>query len=563
MSTLKDKVSLQIENQLPDFVQSENPNFISFMKAYYEFMESAELKLTTLGSVDSVILENQPIGSATLNFVTLQDTNIYRSGETDSVLLQDYDQFWTQGTIDGTPNEPASDSDVLLPPVLVRTVGAFVNGETIRGQTSQATAVIQVEDINANSRLFISSQNDFLIGEQVVGATSNASGIISDYTANPVQNIQQLMEYADVDDTVDQFFDQFKEAFLKTIPRDLTAGVNERNLLKNIKDLYRAKGTRKGHELFFRILLNEDILVSYPRTDMLRVSAGQWAEEQILRVSLPDDTILMENSTPGSDIFILDEDSAQIMLEDGTLNALQTQTSTANLLNLVGQEITQQAVVDLSILAGGVYYNLGYPIINKATALVDSIIAYTYGGQNIYELVLSTGSLDGTFATGHTVTATSNADPDLTLTGKLVSIVTEYNLVDSTSSQYYDITDPLTVVADNGSDATVKIDSLTSGDIKSIIVDAGGSGYNAGDQITVNNANTNGAGLIAKVSIVNGGVAPEAGDLVGEWGIELETAHWTWPGSIRNCIWTWRNKTRRSLRYVGCRSFCFRRFNSL
>ena len=531
MSTLKNKVSLQIENQLPDFVQAENPNFISFMKAYYEFMESAELKLTTLGSIDSVILENQPIGSATLNFVTLQDTNIYRTGETDSVLLQDYDQFWTQGTLDGTPNEPSSDADVLLPAVEVRTVGAFVNGETIRGQTSQATAVIRVEDINANSRLFISSQNDFLIGEQIVGATSNASGIISDYTANPVQNIQQLMEYADVDDTVDQFFDQFKEAFLKTIPRDLTAGVNERNLLKNIKDLYRAKGTRKGHELFFRILLNEDILVSYPRTDMLRVSAGQWAEEQILRVSLPDDTILMENSTPGSDIFILDEDSAQIMLEDGTLNALQTQTSTANLLNLVGQEITQQAVVDLSILAGGVYYNLGYPIINKATALVDSITAYTYGGQNIYELVLSTDSLDGTFATGHTVTATSNADPDLTLTGKLVSIVTDYNLADSTSSQYYDITDPLTVVADNGSDATVKIDSLTSGDIKSIIVDAGGSGYNIGDQITVNNANTNGAGLIAKVSVVNGGVAPEAGDLVGEWGIELETT--TGPGQVQ------------------------------
>ena len=264
MSTLKNKVSLQIENQLPDFVQSENPNFISFMKAYYEFMESAELKLTTLGSVDSVILENQPIGSTTLNYVTLQDTNIYRTGETDSVLLQDYDQFWRDGTTAGTPAEPASDADVLLPPVLVRTVGAFVNGETIRGQTSQATAVIRVEDINANSRLFISSQNDFIIGEQVVGATSNASGIISDYTANPVQNIQQLMEYADVDDTVDQFFDQFKEAFLKTIPRDLTAGVNERNLLKNIKDLYRAKGTRKGHELFFRILLNEDISVAYP-----------------------------------------------------------------------------------------------------------------------------------------------------------------------------------------------------------------------------------------------------------------------------------------------------------
>ena len=72
------------------------------------------------------------------------------------------------------------------------------------------------------------------------------------------------MEYADIDDTVDQFFDEFKEAFLKTIPKDLTAGVNERNLLKNIKDLYRSKGTKKGHELFFRILLNEEAILSYP-----------------------------------------------------------------------------------------------------------------------------------------------------------------------------------------------------------------------------------------------------------------------------------------------------------
>ena len=54
MSTLNNKVSVLVENQLPDFVRSENPNFIAFMKAYYEFMESAELKLTTLGSVDSV-----------------------------------------------------------------------------------------------------------------------------------------------------------------------------------------------------------------------------------------------------------------------------------------------------------------------------------------------------------------------------------------------------------------------------------------------------------------------------------------------------------------------------
>ena len=187
MSTLKDKVSLQIENQLPDFVQSENPNFIAFMKAYYEFMESAELQLTSLGSVDSIIMEQQAPEATILNFIILEDTNRYRPDEKDKILLQD------------------------------TTNGAFVNGEIITGQTSNATATVRVEDINAGSRLFISAQNDFIIGEQIVGGTSNASAEISNYTANPVQNIQQLMQYADVDDTVDQFFNEFKESFLKTI----------------------------------------------------------------------------------------------------------------------------------------------------------------------------------------------------------------------------------------------------------------------------------------------------------------------------------------------------------
>jgi len=496
MATLKNKVSIQVKSQLPDFVQSENPNFIAFMKAYYEFMESAELQLTSLGSVDSVLLEAQPVGAAATysNFVLLQNPSEYRA-EINSVLLED------------TP------------------IGVFVNGEIITGTTSRATATVQVEDIQAGSRLFISAQSSFIIGETVTGATSNATGVVSNYTANPVQNIQQLMEYADVDDTIDQFFNQFKEAFLKTIPKKLTAGVNERNLLKNIKDLYRAKGTRKGHELFFRILLNEDPILYYPRQDMLRVSDGKWSEDSILRVVLSDSTFLMEEgetSTDG-DIFILNEDGGQIKKEDSI-------TGTSALLKLVGQEITQAAVTDRSILAGGAYDITNqaarglapYSVIGKATALVDSVTSYYYLGENVFELVLNIGSAIGTFATGHTITATANDDDDVTLYGKLVSIMTDYDVTNSTSSQYYEITDPLTITATNGNSASVKIDSLTSGDINSIIVDAGGSGYEIGDTVTVNNSNTNGAALAAQVSMVNGGIAPEVGDLVGYWGIELE-----------------------------------------
>ena len=505
MATLKNKVSIQVKSQLPDFVQGENPNFIAFMKAYYEFMESAELQLTSLGSVDSVLLEAQPVGAAATysNYVLLQNPSEYRQ-EINSVILED------------APN------------------GAFVNGEIITGITSRATATVQAEDIQAGSRLFISAQSSFIIGETVTGATSNATGVVSNYTANPVQNIQQLMEYADIDDTIDQFFDEFKEAFLKTIPKKLTAGVNERNLLKNIKDLYRAKGTRKGHELFFRILLNEDPILYYPRQDMLRVSDGKWSEDAILRVVAADSTIFMEDQTTTTgDIFILNEDGGQIKTEDSV-------TGTSDLLKLVGQEITQTVVTDRSILSGGVYDITNqaarglapYSVIGKATALVDSVTSYFYLGEQVFELVLNTGSAIGTFATGHTITATANDDDDVTLYGKLVGIMTDYDVSNSTSSQYYDITDTLTVTAANGNSASVKIDSLTSGDINSIIVDVGGSGYTTGDLISVNNTNTNGAALAAQVALVNGSIAPEAGDLVGEWGIELEAGTTGQPGEI-------------------------------
>ena len=47
--------------------------------------------------------------------------------------------------------------------------------------------------------------------------------------------------------------------------------------------MYQLKGTQKGHELFFRILFNQVSETFYPRTQMLRVSDGQWDTQKVLR----------------------------------------------------------------------------------------------------------------------------------------------------------------------------------------------------------------------------------------------------------------------------------------
>ena len=143
MATITSKVSIQVPGQQPDFVQADHPDFIAFLKGYYEFLESAELKLTDLGIIASITQEDGNTDSLnTPGTILLEDPNRYRAGEKNTVELEDYD------TVGGTRE---------------RTIGSFQNGETITGTTSKATAVVRCEDISDASRLFISSQTDSLL----------------------------------------------------------------------------------------------------------------------------------------------------------------------------------------------------------------------------------------------------------------------------------------------------------------------------------------------------------------------------------------------------------------
>ena len=63
MSTITSKVSIQVSDQQPDFVQADHPDFVAFLKGYYEFLESAELKLTDLGIVASITQEDGNLNS--------------------------------------------------------------------------------------------------------------------------------------------------------------------------------------------------------------------------------------------------------------------------------------------------------------------------------------------------------------------------------------------------------------------------------------------------------------------------------------------------------------------
>ena len=59
MAKFNDKISTLINSQLPDFVVDDHPQFVQFLKTYYQFMESAMLQVTSIESTDGITLENE------------------------------------------------------------------------------------------------------------------------------------------------------------------------------------------------------------------------------------------------------------------------------------------------------------------------------------------------------------------------------------------------------------------------------------------------------------------------------------------------------------------------
>ena len=326
--------------------------------------------------------------------------------------------------------------------VLESSVGKFTAGETIVGQTSGFTARVIVDDFDDNKRLFITSQQKFITGETITGSTSGATSTVVSYRGNPVQNIQQLLQFADVDNTVYDFLDKFRDAFMDSLPNTFADGLSKRKLLKNIKDMYAAKGTADGHKLFFRILFNEDATIIYPRDNMLRVSDGQWSTDKVIRV-----------------------------VEDGT----------SNFNNAVGQLVTGET--------------------SGASALIATVIKFREGATQIAELNLDANSVSGEFVAGETVTATDTSI-DLEISGVVKSIVIQANV--TTGGSYYRFNDPVYLTSGGGSAASARVETISTGSIDEIMIENGGSGYAVGDELVFNVDNTEGKDVQARVAVVGG-----------------------------------------------------------
>jgi hypothetical protein len=221
MPNIEQLVSPLIQKQFPSFYLEEGPNFVAFIEAYYEWLENNYQLITV---------------DANTGF-NVGDT-VYQSGAGRTTS--------TTGTI------------------------TAISGNDLLVRLPAYDAFKLSTQFNNDDRLKS-------VANSSVNTSVNNVNIIT-----PVFQARNIFKSRDIDTTIEQFILHFKEKYLKNI--SFNTATDKKLLVKNSLNLYRAKGTEKSVDLFFRLVYGTPARVYYPGQDMLRISDGEWAVPKYIEI---------------------------------------------------------------------------------------------------------------------------------------------------------------------------------------------------------------------------------------------------------------------------------------
>jgi hypothetical protein len=148
--------------------------------------------------------------------------------------------------------------------------------------------------------------------------------------------IQNLQDYRDIDRTLDEYIEYFRKDLLPSIPASTVA--DKRLLAKAIKFFNQSRGTLASYKLLFRSIYNEDVELSYPADQILKVSDGDYRIDRYLISSYDDKTYkfigkTIKGTSSGAEALVEDvvrriingRDIMQILVSNikGTFNNLE------------------------------------------------------------------------------------------------------------------------------------------------------------------------------------------------------------------------------------------------
>ena len=252
-------LSTLVENQLPQFISDEYPQFVEFVKKYYEQLET----------------KGQPLDIIN-NFVQYLDIDTY-----DKEVLKSYtevstsvsDSATTINVVD-TTGFPESNGYILIDNEVIfyssKTATSFLNCYRA------ISATTKLGDLYSSSEVTTAAYTDYNSNyPRNIGVAHTSTSI--------VRNISNLFLYA--------FVRNFESQYLASFPEEsLKAEVDKKVLIKNIKQFYKSKGTEQSIKFIFSSIIAkepEDIpTVYYPKDFTIKPSGGEWVKSYSLKAKI-------------------------------------------------------------------------------------------------------------------------------------------------------------------------------------------------------------------------------------------------------------------------------------
>ncbi len=450
-----DKLLPRLNSLVPDFVQAESPEFVAFLKAYFEFLEHETVVLKSQSTIDNVGLED---GSGDILYET---ATISPSTTADNKIL-----------LETTPDNPNTAAD------------PFTVGEYLVGNTSKTVAKINV--VNGN-QMFVKTVSGFGFknNETVTGRTSGQTGIVSTYKESSIRANNKILEYSDVDRTTEAFLEFFQRDFMPSLDASLNA--NKRSTIKHIRDLYQKKGSPDSLKFLLRLLYGQEAEVSYPYDNTIKSSDSSYASERRMVVNIP-----IEKDRPQATDTITEYEGG-VVYAQGIVNIVYPVVGSDTLFslditNIASKEFRQGSDIELKDRETKV---------TRAGTVSGIISTFNDSDCSIYidhgddgDILLEDG--------GGMLLEASNAS-----IGSLYAENDEINFQGSKSQ-----------LGEVGL-ATSVVEGIQTGSVEEVYIEAGGSGYEGGDMVIFDNTGTNGSGAFGMIGSAGDELFQEAGTRFG------------------------------------------------
>ncbi len=450
-----DKLLPRLNSLVPDFVQAESPEFVAFLKAYFEFLEHETVVLKSQSTIDNVGLED---GSGDILYET---ATISPSTTVDNKIL-----------LEQTVTNPTASAD------------PFTVGEYLVGDKSKTVAKINV--VNGD-QLFVKTISGFGFKplENVTGRTGGQTGVVSTYKESSIRANNKILEYSDVDKTTENFLEFFQKDFMPSLDASLNS--NKRSTIKHIRDLYQKKGSPDSLKFLLRLLYGQEAEVSYPFDNTIKSSESSYVSERRMVVNIP-----IEKDRPQATDTITEYEGG-VVYAQGIVNIVYPVVGSETLFslditNIASKEFREGSTIEL----------LDRDTKVKRAGTVSGIIStFNDNDSSIYidhgddgDILLEDGGgliLESSFAS----------------IGSLYAINDDINFQGSKNQ-----------LGQVGLSTSV-VEGIQTGSVEEVYIEADGSGYEGGDLVIFDNTGTNGSGAFGMIGSAGDELFQEAGTRFG------------------------------------------------